>query len=449
MTRPSILVVEDSKTMRMAIVKHLAAEDVRILTAADGVEGWEIASSQPVDVVITDVDMPRMSGIALCEKLRNDARTDAIPIIIQSSFDAESDIEAGFTAGATAYVSKKDVPHRLADTVRSLLMKASLNRSRRVLVVDDSETIRQILEKGLAQKGFQVVTAVNGRAALERIDGHAPHLILSDIDMPEMDGFALCRAVNEDPQLAAVPFVVMSARREMSQVRRMLSLGAEAYLFKPFNINELVILIEKLLSDQYRLLLKEKERLAVEQSLTLSSITSLVTALEARDAYTRGHSADVARIVCEMGQLAGMDAEALQRLKISGELHDIGKIGVKDSVLLKPGRLSDAEFEAIKKHPVTGASILSPIESFRDIVPVVLHHHERYDGNGYPHGLRRTAIPHYARMVAVADTYNALTSDRPYRRGMPHDAAIEIIGKTSGSQLCPECVDLFHVWADS
>lgn len=442
--KPKILLVEDSPTMQKAIIKYLAPLDVIVDTAADGQEGFELACKQAVDLVITDVDMPRMNGIALCEKLRSEEATASIPIIIQSTFDSESDIDKGFTAGASAYVSKKEIATSLADTANSLLLKASLNRSRRVMIVDDSKTIRRIVKKGLQEMGFQVVTAENGQAALERIHYNAlPHLILSDIDMPVMNGVLFCQAVNQNPELATIPFVVMSARQEMSQVRRMLSLGAEAYLFKPFNINELVILIEKLLSDQYRLLLKEKERLAVERNLTLASITSLVKALEARDAYTRGHSADVARIVCDMGELAGMDSESINRLKISGELHDIGKIGIKDSILLKPGRLSGEEFETIKQHPVTGAGILQSIESLSDVTPVVLHHHERFDGKGYPEGLKTMEIPLWARMIAVADTYNALTSDRPYRKGMPIDKAFEIIQSAKGSQLCPECVDLF------
>lgn len=446
MSRQSILVVEDSNTMRKAIVKHLACLDVDIYTAADGREGLDMVRSRPVDLVVTDVDMPRMNGITLCERLKSDNDTNAIPIIIQSTFDTESDIEKGFTAGASAYVPKKDLQGSLVETAKSLLLKASINRTRRVMVVDDSETICRIVKKGLLKKGFQVTTASNGRMALEMMNGTPPHLILSDIDMPEMDGHAFCRAVNRDPGLSAIPFVVMSARREMSQVRRMLSLGAETYLFKPFNIDELVMLIEKLLSDHYRLLLKEKERLTLEQELTLSSISSLVTALEARDAYTRGHSAAVAGIVSDMGKIMGMDRETVHRLKICGELHDIGKIGVKDSILLKPGRLSDEEFESIKRHPVIGATILKPIQSFDDIIKVVRHHHERFDGKGYPEGLKGEAIPFRARMVAVADTYNALTSDRPYRKGMETGKALNIIREASGTQHCPQCTDLFFRW---
>ncbi|MGB5156280.1 response regulator [Desulfobacterium sp. N47] len=452
MNRQRILIVDDSPTMRKVIILQLSTLDVEILVANDGrLHGFDMVSNHPVDLVVTDVDMPQMDGITLCKKLQADPKTDAIPIVIQSSFDSELNIEKGFNAGASAYISKKELTTSLVGTVRSLLRKSSINRTRRVMVVDDSAMIRKIVGQGLEKKGFQVITAENGKAALALIDSNLPHLILSDVNMPEMDGYAFCRAVHEDSGLSDIPFVVMSVRQEMSRVRRMLSLGAEAYLFKPFNIDELVILIEKLLSDQYHLLLMEKERLSNERKLVLSSIASLATALEARDAYTPpGHSAEVARIVSQMGLLAGLDEEKVNRLRksISGELHDIGKIGVKDAVLLKPGRLTEEEFEAIKQHPVTGANILRPIDSFSDIIEVVQHHHEHFDDKGYPNGLKGEAIPFWARMIAVADTYNALTSDRPYRKGMTAEKALQIIKEASGTQLCPDCVDLFFKCTD-
>lgn len=443
MNKHRILIVDDSPTIRKAIIRQLSSLDVEVLIATNGRQGFDMVHSHQIDLVVTDVDMPQMDGITLCKKLQADHKTNAIPIIIQSSFDTESDIEKGFTAGASAYIPKKELSTSLFQKVSSLLQKSSINRSRRVMIVDDSATIRKIVEQGLEKKGFQIMTAENGKAALSHIGNKLPHLILSDIDMPEMDGYMFCRIIKENPELATIPFVVMSARQEMSMVRRMLSLGADTYLFKPFNIDELVMLIEKLLSDQYRFLLMEKERLNAEQKLLLSSIASLVAALEARDAYTRGHSEDVARIASQMGALAGLEPEKVNRLKISGELHDIGKIGVKDDVLLKPGRLTDEEFESIKQHPVTGANILRPIDSFADIIDVVQHHHERFDGKGYPNGLKGEAIPFWARMIAVADTYNALTSDRPYRKGMPVEKAFQIIRDVGNTQLCPDCVSLF------
>lgn len=438
-----VLIVDDSPAFRKALIEQIASLDANIIEASNGLEGFNVACSQKIDLIISDIDMPEMNGIALCRKIRSDERTEAIPIIIQSAFDSELDIEQGFKAGASAYFSKSDANGRLIDTIDSILSKQQLNRSRLVLVVDDSEVIRSLIKNGLRSQGFQVQTAENGQEALSRIAEQAPHLILSDIDMPVMNGFTFCRAIKSDKQLSAIPFVVMSANEDKSRMQRMISLGAEAYLYKPFNVDELVVLIEKLLSDHYILLLNKAEKLATEQALALASITSLVTALEARDSYTRGHSEDVALIVSEMGRLLGMKPEAIERLNFGGKLHDIGKIGVKDSILLKPGKLTNEEFAQIKQHPVIGATILNPIESLKDVVEMVLNHHERFDGKGYPNGLKGGSIPPWARMVAVADTYNALTSNRSYRKAMSKGKALQIIEDVKGTQLCPECVELF------
>jgi len=438
-----ILIVDDSPAYRKVLSHHISSLDMDVIEAEDGLEGLDIARKQKIDLIISDLNMPNMNGIELCQKLKSNPTTKSIPIIIHSGFDSESDIEGGFKAGASAYFSKNDQLGSLSDTIVSILSKKKLIRSRRILVVDDSEVIRKLVETGLQDQGFQVYSAENGRQALKVIKEKPPHLILTDIDMPEMNGFSFCSALRDNIGLATIPILVMSSNNDKSRMKRMMSLGAVAYIYKPFNIDELVILIEKLISDQYMLLLNKAEKLESEQKLTLASITSLVNALEARDAYTRGHSDDVAKIVTEMGRLLGMTSEPLGKLSIGGKLHDIGKIGVKDSILLKPGRLLKEEMDHIQQHPAIGAAILDPIESLKDIIEIVLYHHERFDGKGYPHGLKGTSIPPWARMVAVADTYNALTSDRPYRKGMPKGKAIQIIEDVKGTQLCPECVEMF------
>jgi putative two-component system response regulator len=293
-----------------------------------------------------------------------------------------------------------------------------------------------------------VIACENGQQAMRQIEKSRPDLILSDIDMPEMNGIELCKKVHADPGLAVIPFVMMSSNSDRAIMRRLLQWGATSYLVKPFNLEQLVITVEKLLSDHFVILLKEKERLDVERKMMLASITSLIAALEARDPYTRGHSEAVAMIVAEMGAHMNGDPEEMDGLKIAGKLHDLGKIGVPDSILLKPGRLSDEELAIIKEHPVIGASILSSIPSLKPLLPVILHHHERFDGKGYPHGLKGKQINLWARMTAVADTYHALTSDRPYRQGMSHERAVSIIEEVRGTQLCPDCVDVFKGLVD-
>ncbi|HNY66790.1 MAG TPA: response regulator, partial [Deltaproteobacteria bacterium] len=439
-----ILIVDDSAVVRSVLSKELLRSGVEVTQAENGQQAMDIALRKEFDLIITDVEMPVMDGIELCRKLKLNPRTQQIPIVILSSLDSDSDIKRGYKAGATTYITKAQARESLIETIETVLQKSTFQRGRLILVVDDSNTIRTLVEKGLKEVGFEVVKAENGQAALELLKHERrPDLILSDIDMPVMNGEEFCRNVHADPVLASVPFVVMSANNDRPIMRRMLQLGADSYLVKPFNIDQLVITVEKLLSDKLLLLHKEKERLETEQRLILASITSLCCALEARDSYTRGHSEAVSYLATRMAVEMGMSNDDIEHVKLGGKLHDLGKIGVIDSVLLKPGKLSDEEFAIIKRHPVIGAEILRPVPSLSKILPIVYYHHERIDGKGYPEGLKGDKIPLWARITAVGDTYHALTSDRPYRKGMEKDRALQIIEEVSGTQLCPECVDVF------
>lgn len=449
MDSPNVLIVDDSSIIRRLLSKQLEESGARVAQAQDGIQGLEKALSEKFDLIISDVEMPRMDGFALCEALKNSPDTQKVPVIILSSLDGDKDIEQGFRAGADAYVSKSEAREVLLETVQRVIEKSTFHHSRRILLVDDSATIRSLAKKALETAGFQTLTAEDGYQALELVKSHPPDLILSDVDMPGMNGIALCKAIHGDPDLAVIPFVIMSANSDRAVMRRMLQWGASAYLVKPFNLEQMVIIVEKLLSDHFLLLLKERERLDSERKLMIASITSLIEALEARDPYTRGHSEAVAMLVSNMAFHMGFSSEEIESLNMACRLHDLGKIGVPDSILLKAGPLTDDEFAAIKQHPVIGATILGPIPSIHPLLPVILHHHERFDGKGYPHGLKGEKIPQWARLTAVADTYHALTSDRPYRKGMSRERAFQIISDVKGTQLCPECVDVFLDWIRS
>jgi putative nucleotidyltransferase with HDIG domain len=187
-----------------------------------------------------------------------------------------------------------------------------------------------------------------------------------------------------------------------------------------------------------------------ERNQIIVSITGLVSSLEARDAYTRGHSEAVAEIVHGIAGLVDANPAEIETAVVGGRLHDIGKIGVRDSVLLKPGSLTDEEFSQIKQHTTIGPQILSSIPGLQpEVIDIVRSHHERWDGRGYPQGLRGENTSRWARITAVADTYDALTSNRPYRRQLPREKACEIIRSVRGTQLCPESVDLFFRWMET
>jgi len=441
-----ILIVDDSAVFRMSMKKILASMNAEIILAQDGQEGLDLALKEKFDIVVSDIEMPKINGIELCRSLKRTASTQGTPVVMVSTFDSESDVDKGFQAGASAYLSKYEIQDRLLETVEHVLSKSKFKSNRLVMVVDDSKVVLQIVEKGLAEAGFRVITAENGKRALNLLNTIQPDLILTDIEMPDVNGFEFCGMVHSNPELSTVPIIAMSSKTDRGYMKRMLQNGASAYLCKPFNIDELVILVEKMLSDQFHMLLIERERLDSERNLMIASITSLITALEARDNYTRGHSEAVGRIVSGMLSLSGGSPKEIETVTIGGRLHDIGKIGVRDEILLKPGKLTDKEFAHIQKHPVIGANIIKSIPSFSDVIPIVLSHHERLDGKGYPHGLKGDNIHLWARMTAVADTYHSLTSDRPYRKGMAEGKAFQIIEDISGTQLCPDCVGLFFKW---
>ncbi|MEW5814620.1 MAG: response regulator [Spirochaetota bacterium] len=443
---PRILIVDDSSSSRKLIHEIVGTITPEISEAGDGKEGFNQAQKTKFDLIITDIDMPRMNGVELCQQLKTFIHTRSIPVIMVSNFDTESDIDRGFEAGASAYISKKEVAATLLEKTRKILQKSTFLRERTVLVVDDSHAIRRLVREGLSKAGFKVITAKDGKEALFYATRNSVDLILSDINMPEMGGMEFCEKIHGIHDLSAIPFIVMSTINERSRMVRILELGADAYIVKPFNIDQLVILVEKFVSDQYLILLQEKKHLNMEQKLLLDSIASLVSALEARDAYTRGHSEAVAEIISHMAELAGAGSKEIETIRISGRLHDIGKIGVRDSVLLKPGALTNEEFDEVKRHPVIGANILHAIPSLNQVKKIVLYHHERFDGKGYPEGLKGDDIPKWARMTSVADTYHALISDRPYRNGLPQEKALQIITDGKGSQFCPEYVDLFLEW---
>lgn len=442
-----VLIVDDSRTIRRALGAALSGRGALVKQAEDGEAGLQVLADEEFDLVITDVDMPRLNGFDFCERVKQDPRTRNIPVIILTSRENDLDVERGFIVGANAYALKTVGRERCLEVAEDILSRIVFRQRQLVLLIEDSATTRQIIARTLKAAGFQVALAEHGAEALELLRTLHPTLILSDREMPVMNGMSLCRELHQKAEFTGIPFVMMSGSGEKSVMRQAMQFGAAAFLVKPFNLEQLVITLEQLLSSQFSLLLKERERLETESRMMLASITALAEALEARDAYTRGHSDSVAEIAVAIAAQMGADDADIAMLRIGARLHDIGKIGVPDAILQKPGKLTSAEYTAIQGHPAIGAGILEPITSLADIIPIVLQHHERVDGKGYPNGLKGTEIALNARITAVADTYDALTSDRPYRVGLSHGKAVSIILQARGTQLCPECVDAFIAWS--
>ena len=322
----------------------------------------------------------------------------------------------------------------------------------RVLVVDDEEFLRSIVRERLEIAGYSVEEASDGKKALAMLESGGPFdVLLTDIQMPVMNGIALLGECGKiSPGTAGI---VMSANAELDTAVHALKMGACDYITKPFNFDVLLITIENALRkkdlerqlDDYRTNLeaKVKEQTDIINSMYVVSIDAMIKALEAKDFYTRGHSQRVTLYSLAIAEELGMTGQTLEDLRRASVLHDLGKIGVREAVLNKPGRLSEEEFAEIVRHPETAVRILEPIPFFRPLLPAILHHHERFDGKGYPSRLAGNSIPLASRIMTIADTFDAMTSTRAYRKALPIADAIAEIRRCSGTQFDPDIVPAF------
>jgi response regulator RpfG family c-di-GMP phosphodiesterase len=321
-----------------------------------------------------------------------------------------------------------------------------------VLIVDDEPQLRRVLSRLMSSDGFEVDEATNGREALDALARRPATLVLSDLYMPELDGMELLREVRARHTDTAV--IMITAVTDVSTAVHCLSLGAMDYITKPFHLEEIRARVRQAL-ERRRLLLENRdhqekleERVAQQahrlEQLFLASIQSLADALEVKDQYTHGHSVRVARYMVTIANRLGLTPAEIQDIELGGRVHDIGKIGVREDVLSKNGPLTDDEYKHVMTHPMVGWRILQPLlrENPRAL-NVVRFHHERFDGRGVPDGLVGDTIPIEARIAAVADTFDAMTSARPYRPGLSLDVTQAELKRCSGTQLDPAVVSAF------
>lgn len=310
-----------------------------------------------------------------------------------------------------------------------------------ILLVEDSDVLRTGLKSLLEQENYSVVTGGNGVEALEQLQSITPDLILADILMPEMDGYALFEAVRSRPEWISIPFIFLTARRERKNILAGKRLGAEDYLLKPISPDDLLTAIRARLGRSQQLLLAQ-----IHESYE-TTLIMLANAIEVRDPYTRGHVERVMNYAQTIAEYLGWSANEINNLRFGSILHDIGKIHISGEILTKAGPLSEEEWIEMKKHPELGAELIKDIHYLSAAIPVILNHHERWNGSGYPYGLVGEKIPVIARIVAIADSFDAMTTERPYRKAFTPEEAFDEVISGSGKQYDPLIVEAFqHAW---
>jgi putative two-component system response regulator len=305
----------------------------------------------------------------------------------------------------------------------------------KILIVDDNKVNIELLRAQLKSYNYTIETALDGEEALAKIAAGAPDMVLLDLMMPKISGYEVCRSIKQNRATQFIPVIVITALQELDDKLKAIELGADDFLVKPFNKLELITRIKSLL---------RMKELHDDLDHSENILFSLAEALEAKDIYTRGHSERVARYSMEIAKRMGFSPREIEIIRKGGLLHDIGKIGVREDILLKPGRLTDEEMSHVKSHPQRGFDICQPLKSLEDSLPCIRSHHERYDGGGYPDSLKNDHIPMFGQILAVADSYDAMTTDRPYRKALSKETAIKILeDEINSGQWNPDIVRIF------
>lgn len=305
----------------------------------------------------------------------------------------------------------------------------------KVLLVDDNKTNVELLQAQLKPFNYDLSTAFDGEQALKAVEANPPDLILLDLMMPKVSGYEVCKTLKQNKKTQFIPIIVITALKELDDKIRAIEIGADDFLLKPFNKIELITRVKSLLK------LKE---LYDDVDSSESIIFTLAEMLEAKDVYTRGHSERVAKYAVLLARYIGLNEIDQNVIRRGALLHDIGKIGVCESILNKPDKLSMEELAHIRSHPARGCEICRTLQTLASALPVIRHHHERMDGKGYPDGIQDKELTLAPRIVAIADAYDALTSNRPYRKGIPPSEALKIFEREQHyGQWDPELVTQF------
>ena len=397
--------IETSIRKADIVARYAGDQFIIIITEANIADGIKI-SERTRKAIYETTDKKLTVSVGLVS-YPNDGKSR--PFLISKAHKALS--EAKIKGGNITYYF--DINNKI------ISFKDNQNTLSNVLIVDDNLINLKVFQAMLATEGYQIILANNGSDALHYVEKHSIDLILLDIMMPDIDGYEVCQRLKANEKTRLIPIILLTALDDTGSKIKGIEVGADDFITKPPNKKELLARVKSLIKFN-----NLNKNLADIKSILMS----IATAVEAKDSYTQGHVERVANLSVAIGRKLGLSDREIEALWFAGVLHDVGKIGIPDFVLNKNGKLNDDEWEIMKKHPIIGYKICLPLNNNLGLaLKGILDHHEKLDGSGYPDGLKGDMIPEIARIITIVDLYDALVTDRPYRKGMDSEKALSLI----------------------
>lgn len=475
--KKKVLVIDDSKTFCAYIAKIIEDIGCEVFMASNGEEAMSLLPEINPDLITVDVEMPKMDGYEVCKRIRqSDQHFSNVPIIMVTGTDPVISRKKGFEVGAIDFISKPFNPDELSYAVDKVINSDCRLKNLNVLVAEDSKMIRVMCQQVLQELGVKTTIVNDGLEAFNYLKKNrgAIDLLLTANGMPHMKGLDLCAKVRQEKLMdEEAPIILMSTNSDHVRILEALNNGATDFLIKPFFREEFLARLKNHLEHRYLQLEREHKYDDMEKKFSnqraeviqtrRAAIEMMGAMAECRDTdtgfhirRTRGYMELMAKTLVDSSKYSGkLDLGWVEHVIEGAPLHDIGKIGVPDRILLKPGRLTGEEFEEMKQHAAYGCVALCTAQKtlgissfFDEAINIAGGHHEKWDGSGYPEGIEGEEIPLSARMMAIADVYDALVSKRVYKDEMSHEKACEIILDGKGAHFDPYLIDIFVDLAD-
>ncbi len=445
-----ILSLDDNILDNRALSDILSGTGVDLVTTTSPEAALKMLREEHFDIFFVDHMMPGVDGVTVLGMLREQEEGLHIPVVALTGNTVSSAREAYLRAGFNGYVGKPIDRAVLFETISRCLgmyRQGEEKEKRPAILVVDDDRMNLLIAQKILSADYDTTLVTSGEAAFEHLCYNHADLILLDLRMPGMDGFKFMEIIADDEKLKGIPIICLTADDDHDSEVRCFELGAVDFITKPFiaeimlkrihRIIELSKLQHELRDEVARQTITLKNNTRRLERLSVQAMVTLAGTIDAKDKYTNGHSVRVAEYSRMIAQRLNMSKQEQKDIYYIGLLHDIGKIGVPDDIINKTSKLTDEEYAVIKTHPVIGAEILDKMSELPGIATGAKYHHERYDGKGYPEGLAGEEIPLVARIIGVADAYDAMASTRSYRDVLPQDVIRAEIIKCSGTQFDP------------